>query len=53
MCEYLSFFPEDMEMSLDRDTDMDKDGVVNELSARTISAPKAKLQNELVGAFFL
>ncbi|WVO24101.1 uncharacterized protein IAS62_005465 [Cryptococcus decagattii] len=47
VCEYLSLFPEDMGMSLDRDIDMDKDSVVNELSARTISAPKAKLQNEL------
>lgn len=47
MCEYLSLFPEDMGMSLDRDIDMDKDSVVNGLSA-----PKTKLQNELVGTFF-
>lgn len=52
MCEYLSLFPEDTGMSLDRDIDMDKDSVVNGLSARTISAAKTKLQNELVGSFF-
>nr|KIR83908.1 glutaminyl cyclase [Cryptococcus tetragattii IND107] len=52
VCEYLSLFPEDMGMSLDRDIDMDKDSVVNGLSARTISAAKTKLQNELVGSFF-
>lgn len=51
MCEYLSLFPEDMDMSLDRSIDMDMGSAANEATASTISTPKARSQDELVGIF--
>lgn len=52
MCEYLSLFPEDMDMSLDRSIDMDMGSAANEATASTISTPKARSPDELVGILF-
>lgn len=52
MCEYLSLFPEDIDMSLDRDIDMDMGSDANEPTASTISTPKTRSEDELVGIFF-
>ncbi|OXH20826.1 glutaminyl cyclase, partial [Cryptococcus neoformans] len=52
VCEYLSLFPEDIDMSLDRDIDMDMGSDANEPTASTISTPKTRSEDELVGIFF-